>query len=293
MSSASSSSASSAEEGEAEEGLYCTDHDSKKIIYIKNFGQTTQSLSSGNQQIPGLNAIAVYEGWIFVTADGAGGNPACVMRLRGLDDTNPISYSGPDGDKFGTRLRDIAIGPDGKIYVVDVFKNRIVRMDDLSGTGWTTCEKKKGVFFNTPVGISVNSSNIIVVADTDNGRLLRFTDMSNDEAEQVPFGGNTAYSSHLFRDGSGYCLNYNTNNPDLYKWSSWAFYSPTLVRSLSQFDSSESFSLSGTKDGNLYISGSGSGGGMIQQYNGATGTFEKQYGPEPTFKPKDVFFYED
>src|SRR5438552_15127519 len=55
--------------------------------------------------------------------------------------------------------------PVPKIYVADESNNRIVRMDDMTGTGWTAF----GTFgsgmnqFDGPVGVSVRAGHICVV----------------------------------------------------------------------------------------------------------------------------------
>src|SRR5205809_39218 len=69
--------------------------------------------------------------------------------------------------------------PVPKIYVADESNNRIVRMDDMAGTGWTPF----GVFgsgmnqFKFPSGIYVSAAGQIFVTDTSNHRIVRMDNM--------------------------------------------------------------------------------------------------------------------
>src|SRR5207249_8085711 len=62
----------------------------------------------------------------------------------------------------------------GQIYVADRNNNRIVRMNDMTGVGWT----EFGTFgngpnqFSSPFGIFVSAGQIFVV-DTFNSRIVR------------------------------------------------------------------------------------------------------------------------
>src|SRR5438128_10211720 len=67
----------------------------------------------------------------------------------------------------------------GQIYVADTNNNRIVRMDSMTGAGWT----EFGTFgngpnqFSSPFGIFVSAGQIFVV-DTFNSRIVRMDDMT-------------------------------------------------------------------------------------------------------------------
>src|SRR5438876_1640545 len=69
--------------------------------------------------------------------------------------------------------------PVPKIYVADESNNRIVRMDDMTGTGWTAF----GTLgsgpnqFDGPFGVSVSAGQIYV-ADRNNNRIVRMNDMT-------------------------------------------------------------------------------------------------------------------
>ena len=70
--------------------------------------------------------------------------------------------------------------PAGHIYVADRGNSRIVRMNDMSGAGWTVFGISGSGFkqFNFPRGLFVDTAGRIYVADTDNHRIVRVNDMS-------------------------------------------------------------------------------------------------------------------
>jgi len=68
----------------------------------------------------------------------------------------------------------------GRIYVSDTYNARIVRIDDMNGTNWTsfgTYGSDIGQFAN-PGGISIDAAGRIYVMDTGNNRLVRMDDMN-------------------------------------------------------------------------------------------------------------------
>jgi hypothetical protein len=72
------------------------------------------------------------------------------------------------------------VSPTGKIFVADTGNDRIVRIDDMTGRGWTTFGTSgSGVNqFRSPEGIFVNATGQIFVADAGNHRLVRINDMT-------------------------------------------------------------------------------------------------------------------
>jgi DNA-binding beta-propeller fold protein YncE len=86
------------------------------------------------------------------------------------------TVSGCGNDEGGTFHGPLGIAVDatGKIYVTDYANNRIVRMNDMTGAGWTTF----GMFgsganqFNGPWGIAVDAAGKIYVTDGGNERIV-------------------------------------------------------------------------------------------------------------------------
>jgi sugar lactone lactonase YvrE len=68
----------------------------------------------------------------------------------------------------------------GRIYVADAGNARIVRMNDMTGAGWTTLGSLgRGVKqFRNPPGVFVDGAGRIYVADQGNGRVVRINDMT-------------------------------------------------------------------------------------------------------------------
>ncbi len=83
--------------------------------------------------------------------------------------------------EFGDELNGITVGPDGKIYIADEHNHRIVRIDDMTGKGWTVFGSEgSGVNqFNQPHDIAISKSGKIYVTDTFfNDRIVRIDDMT-------------------------------------------------------------------------------------------------------------------
>jgi DNA-binding beta-propeller fold protein YncE len=66
------------------------------------------------------------------------------------------------------------------IYVADAGNNRIVRMNNMTGAGWTAFGAGgSGVGqFSVPLGIFVDDAGKIYVADSRNDRIVRMNDMT-------------------------------------------------------------------------------------------------------------------
>lgn len=78
--------------------------------------------------------------------------------------------------------------PPQQIYVVDRANSRIVRVNDMTGAGWTALGTAGSgpKQFNFPRGIFLDARGRIYVADTDNHRIVRMEDIAG--AEWTSFG---------------------------------------------------------------------------------------------------------
>ena len=67
--------------------------------------------------------------------------------------------------------RDIAIGPDDSVYLLDSGNNRILTASGPADTTWEVA--LSGTDWGNPYGITIGHDNKIYIADTDNHRILR------------------------------------------------------------------------------------------------------------------------
>ncbi len=104
-----------------------------------------------------------------------------------------IRISGADSISFGTkgsgihqfsRPSGIYVDAAGRIYVADSDNHRVVRMDDMTGAGWTTLGShgnginRFDLRYNRPSGVFVDAAGRIYVADSGNRRIVRMDDMT-------------------------------------------------------------------------------------------------------------------
>ncbi len=73
-----------------------------------------------------------------------------------------------------------APAPSAGIFVADAGNNRIVRIDDMTGAGWTTLggQGNGNKQLTLPNGIVVDAAGRIYVADFGNNRIVRMNDMT-------------------------------------------------------------------------------------------------------------------
>lgn len=116
--------------------------------------------------------------WGVAGSDYTLGRSAVVREIElppGIAPPAAVRESDPPG--VLRQPRDVAVGPDGSIYVADFGNSRIQKFtSDL--TVQMAWGGKGGAFgqFNEPCGVAVDSEGNVWVADTFNGRIQKFSD---------------------------------------------------------------------------------------------------------------------
>jgi DNA-binding beta-propeller fold protein YncE len=67
--------------------------------------------------------------------------------------------------------RDIAVGPDGRIYLLDSGNDRVLVADGPADTSWEVFRANSS--WGNPYGIDVGPDNAVYIADTDNHRIVK------------------------------------------------------------------------------------------------------------------------
>jgi sugar lactone lactonase YvrE len=168
--------------------IYVADTTNHFIVHVDNMTgdgwETHGAYGPGTDQFDTPSGIAVdYYGAIYI-ADTLNNRIVRMADMSGSLWTSrgaPLNAIGSGYGEFYSP-RGIAVDSGGRIYVADTYNNRIARMDDISGVGWTTLGgttsgSDPGQFF-LPGGIALDSSGRIYVADTYNNRIVKMNDMS-------------------------------------------------------------------------------------------------------------------
>ena len=147
-------------------------------------GVTSQIFGTGGAAAQGKTAYNSAYAPFYYSDSGQ------ILRSDDLLGTNQISF-GTQGSDVGQfyGAYGIALDSTGRIYIADTYNCRIVRIDDMNGTNWTTyggtCGSDQGQFYD-PSGIAIDSMGKIYVMDTGNSRLVRMDDMTG--ANWISYG---------------------------------------------------------------------------------------------------------
>src|SRR3989454_665334 len=145
-----------------------------------------QAINGSTSQVYGTNGVVVTgtTGYNSAYTPFYFSNTGQILRSDDLNGTNLISY-GTQGSDVGQfyRAYGIAVRSAGRIYVADTYNARIVRIDDTSGTNWTTLTQSPviGMYifsFGSPIGVAVDAAGRIYVADAYQPKVIRVDDMT-------------------------------------------------------------------------------------------------------------------
>jgi sugar lactone lactonase YvrE len=144
---------------------------------------TTDGITTPTESIGTL-----YSGPISVTTSGI--VIKAIAFKPGIPDSSVVTASylisywkafGTSGNGAGQFFNPTHITLDGGyLYIADCYNNRIVKMSDMNGSGWTVFGSLGSGTnqLNHPMGLGANSSGKIFVADAGNHRLVQIDDMS-------------------------------------------------------------------------------------------------------------------
>jgi tripartite motif-containing protein 71 len=107
-------------------------------------------------------------------------------------------------DQFGGRIEDIAIGPDGALYVADATRNRVQKFDAegklIATVGAEASKEGKGLFYN-PFSLGIDDDNNMYVLD--NNYIQKFDWEGNFVTQWSTAGGDLDKATNVAVDGAG------------------------------------------------------------------------------------------
>lgn len=188
-----------------------TNNNQMTFLYRGVISQRPASRGSGNGTVNTPKGVCTdLEGGIYYTQWGPifglhkiGGNGAFDLGEEPIMDLNRFDHPS-----------DVTVDQTGSIYVADTDNNQIQQFDrqgnftyyvgvskarvdttliysTLSDTGWvytsvdTVIDKFSADILNRPLGVTVDASNVVYIADTGNNRVMRFK-LSTDFNYQQP-----------------------------------------------------------------------------------------------------------
>jgi methionine-rich copper-binding protein CopC len=169
--------------------IYVADTFNNRIIRMDDMSGTNWTALGGTAAGTGVNEFTTPRS-VFVDSMGRiyvtdGFAFARIVRFDDMTGTNWTTFPANDSAPAFSSLWGLFVDATFHIYVVDNDGSnntisRVVRMDDMSGTGATGL----GTYgsgtnqFARPWGVSVDSSGRIYVADQSNQRIVRMDDIS-------------------------------------------------------------------------------------------------------------------
>ncbi|HYR35149.1 MAG TPA: choice-of-anchor D domain-containing protein [Burkholderiales bacterium] len=193
--------------------IYVADTYNARVVRIDDMAGTNWTTfgtyGSDVGQFNNLSAISIDPaGRIYVMDTGNNR----LVRMDDLNGANWIEMSGIGSGvaQFAQYSAPVAFDASGRIYVADTGNRRIVRMDDMNGTNWTALTQSPpiGMYiysFGSPLGVAVDASGKIYVADSNGPSVVRVDDMSGANWTSIRLGaGATPHSIAV--DSSGMVL---------------------------------------------------------------------------------------
>jgi len=163
--------------------IYIADVGNSRIVRMDDMNGTNWttigSSGRGASQFKSPNGVAVdASGHIYIADYGN----YRIVRMDDMSGTNWTLLGGIGHSDHGSGTNQfsypagVALDASGHIYIADSGNYRIVRVDDMSGTNWTTLGSSgRGTNqFDHPWGVAVDGGGNIYGADIRNNRIVRF-----------------------------------------------------------------------------------------------------------------------
>ena len=142
-------------------------------------GSTIITVTDAESGVHADYPLAVPAAWPYITylQDSA---PA----LFGVDDfsgANPQSYDATRGSNptIGD-VRGLARDKEGRLYMAAYTNGTIIRVNDMSGAGYTTLNVPLGQSLNAPNGVAVDNQDRIYIVDAISNKVVRVDNMNGD-----------------------------------------------------------------------------------------------------------------
>ena len=181
--------------------VYVGDWYNQMIRKIDSSGNVITLAGSGNQGFTdGQGTAASFNGPIGVAVDSSGNvyvadiNNHLIRKIDSLGNVTTLAGSGTQDsdDGVGTSAsfkfpRDVAVDSSGNVYVADTGNHLIRRIDSTgnvttlagSGTSGSVDGEGTAASFNKPMGVAVDSSGNVYVADSLNHLIRRIDSSGN------------------------------------------------------------------------------------------------------------------
>ncbi len=159
--------------------IYVVDYDGYRLVRFDDMdGSNWTTLQFGSGGASGV--VIDDDDRIYITFRGFGGHPGDPPALVRIDDITGAGAVGFGNGGSGVGQFNNAIGvaldEAGRIYIADQGNHRIVRIDDMEGTGWTTYGGA-GVL-TSPTDVFVDAQGGIYITEYGANRLTFIEDMS-------------------------------------------------------------------------------------------------------------------